>query len=63
LTHNQLVNADGRSTSSLGLGLKEEADVAKSLGRVEAINVDGGKIRQHRLAGPPGIQKPRKLWS
>lgn len=37
-----LVTADGRSTTSLGLSLKEEADVATSLGMVQAINFDGG---------------------
>jgi hypothetical protein len=37
-----LVTADGRSTDSLGLSLKEEADVAQSLGMVQAMNLDGG---------------------
>jgi exopolysaccharide biosynthesis protein len=37
-----LITADGRSTASLGLSLKEEADVAMSLGMVQAINLDGG---------------------
>lgn len=37
-----LVTADGRPTASLGLSLKEEANVAKSLGMVQAINLDGG---------------------
>jgi exopolysaccharide biosynthesis protein len=37
-----LVTADGRSTASLGLSLKEEAGVAASLGMVQAINLDGG---------------------
>lgn len=37
-----LVTADGRSTDSLGLSLKEEADVASSLGMVQAMNLDGG---------------------
>ncbi|WP_284981800.1 phosphodiester glycosidase family protein [Arthrobacter sp. efr-133-TYG-118] len=37
-----LVTADGRSTASLGLSLKEEADVAQSLGMVQAMNLDGG---------------------
>lgn len=37
-----LVTADGRSTNSLGLSLKEEADVARSLGMVQAMNLDGG---------------------
>ena len=34
--------AEGRQTASLGLSIKEAADVATSLGMVEAINVDGG---------------------
>lgn len=37
-----LVTADGRQTTSLGLSIKEAADVARSLGMVEAINLDGG---------------------
>jgi hypothetical protein len=37
-----LVTADGRSLNSLGLSLKEEADVAQSLGMVQAMNLDGG---------------------
>lgn len=37
-----LVTADGRQTSALGLSLKEEADVARSLGMVQAMNLDGG---------------------
>ncbi|WP_369046747.1 phosphodiester glycosidase family protein [Sinomonas sp. P10A9] len=37
-----LVTADGRSTSSLGLSLKEEAGVAQSLGMIQAMNLDGG---------------------
>ena len=37
-----LVTADGRQTSSLGLSIKESADVARSLGMVNAINLDGG---------------------
>lgn len=37
-----LVTADGRSTDSLGLSLKEEADVAQSLGMIQAMNLDGG---------------------
>ncbi|NUP73947.1 MAG: sporulation domain-containing protein, partial [Sinomonas sp.] len=36
-----LVTADGRSTNSLGLSLKEEANVAQSLGMVQAMNLDG----------------------
>lgn len=37
-----LVTADGRQTTSLGLSLNEEADVAKSLGMINAMNLDGG---------------------
>jgi Phosphodiester glycosidase/SPOR domain len=37
-----LVTADGRQTASLGLSIKEAADVARSLGMVDAINLDGG---------------------
>jgi exopolysaccharide biosynthesis protein len=37
-----LVTADGRQTTSLGLSIKEAADVAGSLGMVSAINLDGG---------------------
>jgi len=37
-----LVTADGRQTTSLGLSIKEAADVARSLGLVNAINLDGG---------------------
>ncbi|MGZ4442321.1 MAG: phosphodiester glycosidase family protein [Nocardioidaceae bacterium] len=37
-----LVTVDGRSTDDLGLSVPEEADVARSLGLVDAINLDGG---------------------
>jgi hypothetical protein len=37
-----LITADGRSTSSLGLGIGETAAVARSLGLRNAINLDGG---------------------
>ena len=33
---------DGRSTRDLGLSIPEAADVARSLGLVDAINLDGG---------------------
>lgn len=33
---------DGRSTESVGLGLLEEAALARSLGMVDALNLDGG---------------------
>ncbi len=37
-----LVTADGRQTTALGLTIKEAADVAQSLGMVDALNLDGG---------------------
>ncbi|WP_096304647.1 phosphodiester glycosidase family protein [Jatrophihabitans sp. GAS493] len=37
-----LITADGRSTNSLGLSITEEANVAKSLGLQQAMNLDGG---------------------
>ncbi len=37
-----LVTVDGRSTSDLGLSIPEAAAVARSLGMVEAMNLDGG---------------------
>ncbi|MDP9988291.1 exopolysaccharide biosynthesis protein [Arthrobacter oryzae] len=37
-----IVTADGRQTTSLGLSIKESADVARSLGMVNAMNLDGG---------------------
>lgn len=37
-----LITADGRSTASLGLSITEEADVARSLGLTNAMNLDGG---------------------
>ncbi len=37
-----LVTVDGRTTDDLGLSLPEAADVARSLGLVQAINLDGG---------------------
>ncbi|CAH0280067.1 hypothetical protein SRABI83_03897 [Arthrobacter sp. Bi83] len=37
-----IVTADGRQTTALGLSIKESADVARSLGMVDAINMDGG---------------------
>ncbi|GAA2198645.1 phosphodiester glycosidase family protein [Sinomonas flava] len=37
-----IVTADGRQTDRLGLSIKETADVAASLGMVQAINLDGG---------------------
>jgi hypothetical protein len=37
-----LVTVDGRSTDDLGLSVPETADVARSLGLVDAVNLDGG---------------------
>ncbi|MFD5448463.1 phosphodiester glycosidase family protein [Streptomyces sp. NPDC003470] len=37
-----LVTADGRSTEALGLSIVESAEVAKSLGLRDAVNLDGG---------------------
>jgi hypothetical protein len=37
-----LVTVDGRSAEDLGLSIPEAADVARSLGLVRAINLDGG---------------------
>ena len=37
-----IVTVDGRSESDLGLTIPEAADVARSLGMVDAINLDGG---------------------
>lgn len=59
-----IVTADGRSTSSLGLSLKEEADVAQSLGMVQAMNLDGGgsttAVAQGALVNSPsgGAERP-----
>ena len=37
-----LVTVDGRTSRDLGLSIPEAADVARSLGLVDAINLDGG---------------------
>jgi exopolysaccharide biosynthesis protein len=37
-----LVTVDGRTGQDLGLSIPEAADVARSLGLVDAINLDGG---------------------
>lgn len=37
-----LITADGRQTDSVGLSVSESADLAKRLGLVDAINLDGG---------------------
>ncbi len=46
-----LVTVDGRSTSDLGLSIPEEADVARSLGLVDAVNLDGGGSTTMALDG------------
>jgi exopolysaccharide biosynthesis protein len=46
-----LVTVDGRSTSELGLSIPEEADVARSLGLVDAVNLDGGGSTTMALDG------------
>jgi hypothetical protein len=37
-----LITVDGRTTADLGLSIPETADVARSLGLVDAMNLDGG---------------------
>ena len=37
-----LATADGRSTASLGLSITETGDVARALGMVDSLNLDGG---------------------
>ena len=37
-----LITVDGRGAEDLGLSVPEAADVARSLGLVDAINLDGG---------------------
>ena len=37
-----LITVDGRTAEDLGLSVRESADVARSLGLVDAINLDGG---------------------
>jgi len=46
-----LVTIDGRSVTSVGATLKEAAQVAKSLGMTEAINLDGGGSSTMSVAG------------
>jgi hypothetical protein len=46
-----LVTADGRQTTALGLSIKESADVARSLGMVDAINLDGGSSTTMVVSG------------
>ena len=37
-----LATTDGRSTASLGLSITETGDVARALGMVDGMNLDGG---------------------
>jgi exopolysaccharide biosynthesis protein len=46
-----LVTVDGRITADLGLSIPEAADVARSLGLVDAINLDGGGSTTMALRG------------
>ena len=46
-----LITVDGRSTEDLGLSIPEEADVARSLGLVDAVNLDGGGSTTMALDG------------
>jgi exopolysaccharide biosynthesis protein len=46
-----LVTVDGRSTRDLGLSIPEQADVSRSLGLVEAVNLDGGGSTTMTLHG------------
>lgn len=46
-----LVTVDGRGTGDLGLSIPEEADVSRSLGLVDAINLDGGGSTTMTLNG------------
>ncbi|WCN04279.1 phosphodiester glycosidase family protein [Streptomyces sp. M92] len=48
-----LVTADGRSTESLGLSIVESAEVAKSLGLRDAVNLDGGGSTTMVTGGTP----------
>jgi exopolysaccharide biosynthesis protein len=46
-----LVTVDGRSVDELGLSIPETADVARSLGMVDALNLDGGGSTAMVVAG------------
>jgi hypothetical protein len=46
-----LITVDGRSTNDLGLSIPEEADVSRSLGLVDAVNLDGGGSTTMALDG------------
>ena len=46
-----LITVDGRTTGDLGLSIPEEADVARSLGIVDALNLDGGGSTTMTLDG------------
>ena len=52
-----LVTADGRSTADLGLSIPETADVARSLGLTNAINLDGGGSTAMAVGG--GLSRTR----
>ncbi len=47
-----LATADGIPGVSAGLTLTEEADVMRSLGAVDAMNLDGGGSTQFASEGP-----------
>ncbi|GGH97217.1 phosphodiester glycosidase family protein [Arthrobacter liuii] len=53
-----LVTADGRQTTSLGLSIKESADVARSLGMVNAINLDDGGGSTTMVQGSKVVNSP-----
>lgn len=46
-----LITIDGRSRTSAGVTMREAAEVAKSLGLVEALNLDGGGSTVMSIAG------------
>lgn len=62
-----LAVADGRSTSSIGLTAKEEADIMLSLGCVTAVNLDGGgsseMIVNGKIVSKPSDGFERKIGS
>ncbi|MBT8159673.1 MULTISPECIES: phosphodiester glycosidase family protein [Arthrobacter] len=49
-----IVTADDRQTALPGLSIKEAADVARSLGMVSVINLDGGSTKM--------AQKQNRRW-
>ena len=46
-----IVTVDGRSVDDLGLSIPEEADVSRSLGIVDSLNLDGGGSTTMTLDG------------